>query len=303
MNKLIIDEMNEGLRLDQFMTEMLVDYSRNLVQTWIEEGKVLVNDKQVKRNYRLKEEDVVSYLIEVEDVVFQAIPMDLDIVYEDDHIIVVNKPKGLVVHPTPHTLARPTLVHGLMAHTKKLSDLNGDLRPGIVHRIDKDTSGLLVVAKTNEAHEILVEALKNRDIKREYIALVHHVFNHQSAIVDAPIGRDPKNRQKMAVTDQNSKEAITHLSLIEKLGDYSLLRCELETGRTHQIRVHCQYIKHPIVGDKTYSYKNTLETDGQCLHAQKLTLVHPITKEVLFFEANPPQSFEDAVAEIRRSLV
>ncbi|QIK69877.1 RluA family pseudouridine synthase [Erysipelothrix sp. HDW6C] len=300
MKKLMIDEQFEGMRLDQYMALVLEDYSRNVIQTWIEDGKITVNDKTVKRNHRLKEEDVIAYVITEADTTITPVAMDLDIVYEDDHIMVVNKPKGLIVHPSPSTLNQPTLVHGLLAHTTQLSDCNGELRPGIVHRIDKDTSGLLVVAKTNEAHEILVEDLKQRKISREYLAVVHHPFPHQSATVDAPIGRDPRSRQRMAVTDKNSKEAITHLFLVEKFNDYSILRAKLDTGRTHQIRVHCSYIKHPIVGDQTYSYKNTMDTQGQCLHAFKLKLNHPITKEVLEFECEMPQVMKDAIEEIRR---
>ncbi|CAM4228043.1 RluA family pseudouridine synthase [Erysipelothrix sp. HDW6B] len=300
MNKIMIDEQLEGIRIDQYMALLLGDYSRSVIQAWIEDGKILVNDKTTKRNYRLKESDVVSYEITEKDTTIQPIKMDLDIVYEDEHLMVVNKPKGLIVHPSPSTLNQATLVHGLLAHTNHLSDLNGELRPGIVHRLDKDTSGLLIVAKTNEAHELLVEALKNREISREYYALVHHAFPHQSATVDAPIGRDTRNRQRMTVTDKNSKEAVTHLFLVEKFKDHSLLRCKLETGRTHQIRVHCSYIQHPIVGDATYSYKNTLDTQGQCLHAFRLKFTHPITHEALEFESQMPQIMQDTIDEVRR---
>lgn len=300
MNKLIVEEMFDGMRIDQYMALAVTDYSRSVLQTWIKNGNITVNGNVVKPNLRLKEDDVVEYEITEEQISIVPVPMDLDIVYEDDAILVVNKPKGLIVHPSPSTLNQPTLVHGLLAHTTQLSDLNGELRPGIVHRIDKDTTGLLVVAKTNEAHEILVEDLKQRLISREYVAIVHHQFKHQSATVDAPIGRDPKNRQRMAVTDQNSKQAVTHFYLAERFKDFSVLRCKLDTGRTHQIRVHAQYIKHPIVGDQTYSYKNTWETNGQCLHAQKLTLTHPVSKEVMTFEAELPQTMKDVIEEIRR---
>lgn len=301
MNKIIIDDEFEGMRLDAYMALALPDYSRGVIQSWIEDGKILVNDLEVKNKYKLKEDDVIVYTITEADTSITPIAMDLDIVYEDDAIMVINKPKGLIVHPSATTLNQPTLVHGLLHHTKNLSDANGDLRPGIVHRIDKDTSGLLVVAKTNEAHEILVEDLKQRKITREYLALVHHVFAHQSALVDAPIGRDPKNRQRMAVVERNSKPARTHLYLMERFADHSLLRCKLDTGRTHQIRVHCLYIKHPIVGDKTYGYKNTPDTKGQCLHAYKLSLNHPITKELLTFEAPMPEEMLQVIEEIRRA--
>lgn len=300
MEKINVESFDVDKRLDQFMTESLLDYSRSLVQTWIEDGNILVNNKPSKSNYRLKENDEISYTIQKEDLRLQAVPMDLDIVYEDDDILVVNKPKGLIVHPSPSTLKQETLVHGLLAHTQNLSDLNGELRPGIVHRLDKDTSGLLIVAKTNAAHEVLVEDLKDRLIQREYLALVHHPFNHKEAIIDAPIGRDQNNRQKMTVTHINSKEAKTRIFLEEIIGDYTLLRCELESGRTHQIRVHLEYIKHPIVGDNTYSYKNTLDTKGQMLHAYHLKFKHPITKTWMSFKKTPPKIFEDTLELLRR---
>ena len=301
MSREIIDETNVGLRLDQFIAGVLPEYSRSVIQTWIEDSKITVNGKKVKNNYRLKLNDDVSYSITEQETTLQPMKMDLNIVYEDDHIIVIDKPKGLIVHPSPSTLNQATLVHGLLAHTNTLSDLNGDLRPGIIHRIDKDTSGLMIVAKTNEAHEILVQDLKDRKISREYLALVHHPFKHQSALVDGPIGRDPRNRQRMSVTEKNSKEARTHLYLIENLKEYALLRCKLETGRTHQIRVHCSYIQHPIVGDQTYSYKNTLDTNGQCLHAFKLKFNHPITHEALEFESEMPEIMKETIENIRRT--
>ena len=301
MNQEIINETNVGLRLDQFLATLLPEHSRSVIQTWVEDGKIKVNDRHVKNNYRLKLDDVVSYQITEQETHIQPMAMDLDIVFEDDYLMVINKPKGLIVHPSPSTLDQKTLVHGLLAHTKTLSDLNGDLRPGIIHRIDKDTSGLLIVAKTNDVHERLVQDLKDRKISREYLALVHHPFQHQSALVDGPIGRDPRNRQRMSVTDKNSKEARTHLYLIENFDDYALLRCKLETGRTHQIRVHCSYIQHPVVGDQTYSYKNTLDTQGQCLHAFKIAFTHPITHENLEFEAAMPQVMQDTIDDIRRN--
>lgn len=299
MHKISVELEFEGLRVDAFMALILSDYSRAVIQGWLEADKITVNGKPVKNNYRLKEDDVIEYTITEADTHLSPVKMDLDIVFEDEHLMVVNKPKGLIVHPSPSTLNQTTLVHGLMAHTNNLSDLNGELRPGIVHRLDKDTSGLLLVAKTNEVHELLVEDLKDRKIDREYKALVHHVFSHQSAVVDAPIGRDPKNRQRMCVTDKNSKPARTTLYLEERFKDHSLLRCKLDTGRTHQIRVHCLYIKHPIVGDQTYSYKNTPETQGQCLHAFKIGFTHPITKEAMVFTTDMPQVMLDMIEEVR----
>lgn len=301
MSREIIEETNVGLRLDQFISSVLPEYSRSIIQTWIEDSKITVNGKKVKNNYRLKLNDEVVYTITEQETTLQPIEMDLKIVYEDDYVMVIDKPKGLIVHPSPSSLNQATLVHGLLAHTTSLSDINGSLRPGIIHRIDKDTSGLMIVAKTNEAHEILVQDLKDRKISREYLALVHHPFKHQSALVDGPIGRDPRNRQRMSVTEKNSKEARTHLYLIENFEEYALLRCKLDTGRTHQIRVHCSYIQHPIVGDQTYSYKNTLDTDGQCLHAFKIKFNHPITHEVLEFESEMPEIMKETIETIRRT--
>lgn len=299
----IVENEFENERLDKFLTDILKDLSRSEVQTMVKEGLVLVNHEVTKNNYRLKEEDVVTYELIDKNYEIKPIKMDLDIVYEDEDILVINKPKDLIVHPSPSSLNTPTLVHGLLAYTDHLSDLGGEFRPGIVHRLDKDTSGLLLIAKTNRAHEVLTEDFKAHTVSRKYMAVVHNAFNHGSAIIDAPIGRDPKNRQKMAVTHTNSKEAKTKVYLEEALGDFSRLRCELETGRTHQIRVHLEYIKHPIVGDKTYSYKNTLDTQGQMLHAYQLSFVHPITKEAMSFEAAPPQIFTDVLDTLRSRLV
>lgn len=303
MIKITVEDHFSGERIDAYMALVLPDYSRGVIQGWIENHKVLVNNKPVKNNYRLKPEDEISYEITEADTTISPVEMNLDIVYEDNDIMVVNKPKGMIVHPSPSTLNQETLVHGLLAHTTQLSDCNGDLRPGIVHRLDKDTSGLLIVAKTNEAHEILVQELKDREIDREYMALVHHPFNHQSALVDAPIGRDPRNRQRMTVTDRNSKVARTHVTLVENFKEYALLKCKLDTGRTHQIRVHLSYIDHPLVGDQTYSYKNSPKTEGQCLHAFRIAFNHPITKERMEFTAPMPQVMLDMIEVARNESI
>lgn len=300
MRKIIVDVEFEDTRIDQFMTEILDEYSRTQVQKFIESEDVLLNGEKVKSNYRLKEDDVITYKIEAKSTELQPIKMDLDIVYEDDSLMIVNKPAGLIVHPAPSSLDQVTLVNGLLAYTDKLSDLNGEFRPGIVHRLDKDTSGLLIVAKTNAAHEKLVDMLKKREINREYTALVHHVFNHKQALIDAPIGRDQRNRIKMTVTHINSKDAKTHITLQDTFSDYSILNAKLESGRTHQIRVHCKYIKHPIVGDKLYSYKNTVEMEGHALHAYKLGFTHPITNEEMEFEIDLPERMKLVIEELRR---
>lgn len=301
MEKIKITEEYNKQRLDQVMVMFIDGYSRSTIQEWISNGDVLVNGKEVKSNYKVKTDDIIEYNIIEPVTEITPVEYALDIVYEDDDVMVINKPKGLIVHPSETNVDRFTLVHALKAYTDKLSDLNGPLRPGIVHRLDKDTSGLLLVAKTNEAHEKLVEDLKNHDVNREYYALVHHPFKHEHALVDAPIGRDPRNRQRMAVTDQNSKEAKTHLFLVENFKDYSLLRCQLETGRTHQIRVHCQYIDHPIVGDQTYGYRKSIDVDGQALHAFRIGFNHPITNEYMSFEVDMPQVMKDAIEEVRRT--
>ncbi|CAM3611584.1 RluA family pseudouridine synthase [Erysipelothrix urinaevulpis] len=300
MRKLVIDERYETVRLDHYMTDVLGDYSRSQVQRFIEDGSILVNQEVAKANYRLKEDDVINVDISEEDFVLKPIEMDLEVIYEDDYLLIVNKEAGLIVHPSESSKDQETLVNGLLAYTSQLSDLGGELRPGIVHRLDKDTSGLLVVAKTNEAHEKLVEMLKQRDIVREYIAIVHHKFNHQQALVDAPIGRDPHDRKKMTVTHVNSKDAKTYLTLVEEFKDYSILKAKLDSGRTHQIRVHCQYIKHPVVGDEMYGYRNTLEMQGHALHSYHLAFNHPITNEKLDFEIDLPMRMKGILEEIRR---
>lgn len=300
MSKIIIEEEFEGTRLDHFMTDFLSEHSRSQIQKFIESGEILVNDDLSKANYRLKENDRITYEIIEEDIEISAKDMDLDIVYEDDHLLIVNKDAGVIVHPSDSSKNKITLVNGLLYHCDNLSDVGGDLRPGIVHRLDKDTSGLLIVAKTNEAHNLLVEMLKNREIDREYFVIVHHRFNHKQALVDAPIGRDPYDRKKMTVTHINSKDAKTYISLIEEFKDYSFLNAKLESGRTHQIRVHCQYIKHPVVGDEVYGYKKTIDMKGHALHAYKLAFKHPITHEEMKFEIGLPERIESVIEEIRR---
>ncbi len=300
-HKLWIESEFENERIDKFLVDVLSDLSRSEIQAMIKDELVLVNQQATKNNYRLKEGDEIEYELIETVLEIKPIKMDLDIVYEDDDLMVINKPKDLIVHPSPTSLDTPTLVHGLLAYTDQLSDVNGELRPGIVHRLDKDTSGLLLVAKNNKTHVVLAEQLKEHTVDREYLVIVHHAFNHGSAIIDGPIGRDPKNRQKMAVTHINGKPAKTRVYLEERFVDYSLLRCELETGRTHQIRVHLQYIEHPVVGDITYSYKNTLETQGQCLHAFKLEFEHPTTHTRMQFECEPPTIFKETLDMIRRT--
>ncbi|MED4015409.1 RluA family pseudouridine synthase [Sutcliffiella cohnii] len=294
---IIIDETKKNERLDKVISES--EWSRTQVQHWIKEGHVLVNGQKVKSNYKVSIGDeiqvTVPEAIEV-DILPEDIP--LDIYYEDSDVIVVNKPKGMVVHPAAgHTTG--TLVNALMAHCKDLSGINGELRPGIVHRIDKDTSGLLMVAKNDMAHEKLVEQLVAKTVTRKYEALVHGVIAHDVGTIDAPIGRDKKDRQSMTVTDENSRHAVTHFKVIERYKDFTHVECQLETGRTHQIRVHMKYIGYPLVGDPKYGPRKTLDINGQALHAGVLGFNHPRTNEYIELTAPTPPEFNDALKFIK----
>lgn len=287
-------------RIDKVISNLNSEWSRTQVQQWIKEGLVLVNNKPVKTNYKCNEEDVIHISIpdpEVLDVIPEE--MDLDIYYEDADVIVVNKLKGMVVHPAAGHVTG-TLVNGLMAHCKDLSGINGVLRPGIVHRIDKDTSGLLMVAKNDHAHEHLVNQLVEKSVTRRYKALVHGNITHDYGTVDAPIGRDPKDRQSMTVVE-NGKHAVTHFHVLERFNDYTFVECRLETGRTHQIRVHMKYIGFPLVGDPKYGPRKTLDINGQALHAAVLGFIHPTTEEYLEFEAPLPKDYEELLEMIRKN--
>ncbi|WP_025724689.1 RluA family pseudouridine synthase [Acholeplasma granularum] len=287
---------NESIRLDHYLVNIL-EISRNQITTLIKEGQILVNNLKVKPGFLLQLNDEITINIpEKEDTNIKPVAMDLDIIYEDNDILIINKPKGLVVHPS-ETFTSPTLVHGLIHHTENLSDVNDETRPGIVHRIDKDTSGLLMIAKTNEAHKILAQDLKKHAIKRSYYALVHGVVTNSSAIINAPIGRHPKVRTKNAVI-ASGKHSVTHFKTVRIYQKYSLLDCDLETGRTHQIRVHLAYIGHPVVGDPLYSSVGEKVESGQLLHAYKLEFTHPITKKAMTFEAPLPEVFETYLSRL-----
>ena len=293
-----ISDQEQHHRIDKVLSQLNEDWSRSQVQEWIKEGRVTVNGTLVKANYKCALGDRVLVSVpEPEILKIEPEEMDLDIYYEDQDVIVVNKPRGMVVHPAPGHLSG-TLVNGLMAHCKDLSGINGVLRPGIVHRIDKDTSGLLMVAKNDYAHEKLSQQLSNKTVKRKYKAIVHGVIPHDVGTIDAPIGRDPKDRQKMAVVD-NGKHAVTHFRVLERFRQYSLIECELETGRTHQIRVHMKYIGHPLAGDPKYGPKKTLNIDGQALHAQVLGFIHPRTEKYLEFKAPLPDDFSQILSFLR----
>lgn len=288
----LVSEEEAGIRIDKLLTTVDEEWSRTQIQEWIKSEHVLVNGKKVKANYKCEVNDkIIVNIPEPVPLNIEAEEMDLDIVYEDSDVIVVNKPRGMVVHPAPgHTSG--TLVNGLMAHCKDLSGINGVMRPGIVHRIDKDTSGLLMVAKNDVAHEALVEQLAAKTVTRKYEAIVHGVIPHDFGTIDAPIGRDKTDRQKMAVVD-NGKHAVTHFRVIERFTDFTHVECELETGRTHQIRVHMKYIGYPLAGDPKYGPRKTLDIDGQALHAGVLGFVHPRTKEYLEFQSPAPEEFQN----------
>lgn len=288
-----------GERIDKFLAQKL-DKSRSLVQKLIKDELVLVNGKVVKTNYSVADGDEidVKQLDVVDNTNIISQPMDLDIVYEDDDLLVINKPSGLVVHPAPGHY-QDTLVNGLLAYSNKLSDINGEFRPGIVHRIDKDTSGLLVVCKNNESHEALANQLSDKTLFRQYLAIVHGEIEEDEGEIIAPIGRDPRDRVKMAVVAKNSKEAQTNFKVLERYDHYTLVSCNLLTGRTHQIRVHFDFINYPLVGDPLYGIKPTIDTKGQALHAYKLGFIHPRSGKYMEFEAKPPQEFVDTLNQIK----
>ncbi|GEL75949.1 RluA family pseudouridine synthase [Tenuibacillus multivorans] len=295
----VVTETYDNKRIDKVLTDLNKDASRSQIQSWIKDGLVLVNGQNIKSNYKCQLHDDIQWEeSEVQEMSIEPENIPLDIVYEDEHLLVVNKEKGMVVHPS-HGHRTGTLVHALLYHCDDLSGINGVYRPGIVHRIDKDTSGLLVVAKHDKVHEQLSDQLANKAIKRQYEAIVHGVINHDKATIDAPIGRDPNDRQKMTVV-HHGKPAITHFSVKESFGHYSHVYCDLETGRTHQIRVHFQYIDHPLVGDPKYGRRKTLNVQGQALHARKIEFTHPVTNEQLSFTADPPQVFQDTLEKIAK---
>ena len=285
-----VSEIEESIRIDKYLTEYdEIDFTRNKIQKLIDDDKILVNGKNIKSSYKVVNGDEIEITDEIQSTDIVPEKMDIDIVYEDDDVIVINKKSGVVVHPAPGNYSG-TLVNGLMYLSKNLSTINGEFRPGIVHRIDKDTSGLLIVAKNDNAHAILAEELKEKKVKRKYIALVEGIINHDTGTIDAPIGRDSTDRKKMSVTSTNSKDAVTHFKVLERYKRATLIECELETGRTHQIRVHMKYINHPVVNDPVYG-KNVHGDFGQLLHAWQIGFVHPITKEYLEFNREVPEEF------------
>ncbi|MGV3025508.1 RluA family pseudouridine synthase [Clostridium thermobutyricum] len=298
-----INEESKGIRIDKFITDIMEGKSRSYIQGMIEEGYVLVNNKKVKSNYKLKLNDVIKTTIKepVElEVKKENIP--IDILYEDSDVIVVNKPKGMVVHPAPGNY-EGTLVNALLYHCKDLSSINGVIRPGIVHRIDKDTTGVLVVAKNDEAHVKLSEQLKNHSMKREYYALVEGRLKKDSGTIDKPLARSKRDRLKISITE-DGKRAVTHYSVIERFKNSTLVKCVLETGRTHQIRVHMSSIGYPLVGDPLYGFKKQkFKDDGQMLHAKVLGFIHPRTGEYMEFSSELPENYKKLLENLRKDCI
>ena len=284
-------ENSNNERIDKYLSEN-IDLSRSLISKMINNEAILVNNKKTKSNYKVKDNDLITIDDNYqEETNIEPEKMDLNIIYEDNDIMIINKPSGVVVHPGNGNY-KNTLVNGLMYYTNKLSDINGDIRPGIVHRIDKDTSGLIIIAKNNKTHEILSDYFKNKTITRTYIALIKGELKTNSATIDAPIGRSDKDRKKMAVTSKNSKNAITHLEVLKRYEGYTLVKLKLDTGRTHQIRVHMAYIGHPVFNDPVYTNDKCSEF-GQFLHSYSMEFMHPITKEKMYFECDLPDYFKD----------
>lgn len=291
-----INVENGNIRIDKYLLDVL-KLSRSKIQKLIKNNNVIVDGKVVSANFIVKDGMEINVDLDKKEESYEIEPLDIDIniVYEDDYIVIVDKPRGLVVHPAVGH-KNDTLVNALIKKCKLSSD---EVRPGIVHRIDKDTSGLLIVAKDEIVHEKLVNMIKNKEVVRKYIALVHGVINHDTGTIDAPIGRDITDRKKMAVTDINAKDAITHFRVLEKLNNATLIECQLETGRTHQIRVHMKYIGYPIVNDPVYGHKKTINDCGQMLHSYYLSLHHPITGEFMEFRSEIPKEMKEIIDMFR----
>ena len=299
MEKFLVNKGDENQRLDNYLA-LNTDISRSKIQSLIKEEKILVNNHLEKNSYLVRENDEITLeYVETENHL-KPEKMNLNIVYEDNDIIVINKPNGLVVHPAPGNYEH-TLANGLAYYSNSLIDINGEFRPGIVHRIDAYTTGLLVVAKNNKAHEVLALELAKKEVKRTYLALVWGVITEDSGTIDAPIGRDPSDRKKMAINPKG-KEAVTHFKVLERFKKATLLEVYLDTGRTHQIRVHMDYIKHPIVNDPVYGKRELIDETGQCLHAMKLELIHPTTKEKMEFTCDAPECFKNILEKLKMEV-
>lgn len=299
---LIVDEKNEGLRIDKYLAQIFEDKSRSFIQGLIEKENVKVNNKIPKSNYKLKKSDEIEIIIpEPEILSVEPEDIPIDIIYEDEDVIVVNKSQGMVVHPAPGNY-NGTLVNALLYHCKDLSSINGVVRPGIVHRIDKDTSGVLVIAKNDEAHKKLSEQLKDHSMKREYFALIEGRLKNDSGTIDKPLGRCKKDRLKIGIVE-DGKRAVTHYEVLERYNGYTLIKCVLETGRTHQIRVHMASIGFPLVGDPLYGFKRQkFKLEGQVLHAKTLGFIHPRSGEYMEFTSELPQYFSQLINKLRNEM-
>jgi len=301
----LVEESEKGERLDVFLVKSIQNISRSTMQKFITDGQVTINEKTVKANYKLKSGDAIVVTIpEVVPVELMAEDIPIDVVYEDDDIIVINKARGMVVHPATGNYSG-TLVNALLEHCDDLSGINGVARPGIVHRLDKDTSGVMIAAKSDRAHVSLAEQIKEHTASRRYITILHGNIKEEQGVIKAPIGRHPSDRKRMAVTFENSKEAVTNFKVMERFGDYTLVECKLETGRTHQIRVHMAYIGHPVVGDPKYGPergRGQFAIAGQALHSTELTIVHPVTAEKMVFTASLPDDMEKILMDLRQKM-
>lgn len=295
-----IDEENSGIRIDKFLSDEMEDLSRSYLQKLIKENNIFVNSKEIKANYKLNTGDVVNVTIP-DPTILEVLPenIPLDIVFEDSDVILINKPKGMVVHPAAGHYSG-TLVNALMYHCKdNLSGINGILRPGIVHRIDRDTTGILVVCKNDKAHNFIAEQLSCHSITRKYHAICLNNFSKNNGTVDAPIGRSVKDRKKMAIDTVNGKRAVTHYEVLKNLNNHAYIECQLETGRTHQIRVHMASLSHPLLGDEVYgNSKSPYKLEGQTLHAKTLGFIHPTTKKYVEFDTSLPEYFQNLLIKL-----
>ncbi|WP_294156646.1 RluA family pseudouridine synthase [uncultured Clostridium sp.] len=299
---LIVDEKGEGTRIDKYLSQIFEDKSRSFIQGLIEKENVKVNNKVPKSNYKLKKTDTIEiFMPEPEILSVEAENIPIDIIYEDEDVIVVNKPQGMVVHPAPGNY-NGTLVNALLYHCKDLSSINGIIRPGIVHRIDKDTSGILVIAKNDEAHNKLSDQLKDHSMKREYYALIEGRLKNDSGTIDKPLARNKRDRLKIGICE-DGKKSLTHYEVLERYNGYTLIKCVLETGRTHQIRVHMASIGFPLVGDPLYGFKRQkFKLEGQVLHAKTLGFIHPMTGKYMEFTSELPQYFSDLINKLRNEI-
>ncbi|MFW5988330.1 MAG: RluA family pseudouridine synthase [bacterium] len=294
-----VEKNDQGKRIDKYLAVKFDDLSRSFIQKLIKEKEITVNGKAVDKSYNTAAGDFIEITVEEKESEVKAVAMELDIVYEDQDIIVINKNADRVVHPAPGHYD-DTIVNALLAHVDNLSAINGVKRPGIVHRLDKDTSGLLITAKNDKSHKELARQFKERTVEKYYYALIEGNLAYEKGKIDAPIGRDPNNRKKMAVRKHRSKNAVSRFKIIEEFKNYTLVEVKIETGRTHQIRVHFAYLGHPVVGDKKYGSKNSLNTERQILNARKLIIAHPTKGEKMEFEAELKSDFKDILDKLRK---